>query len=196
MQTLNTLLDALFYKVINPLMLFIRDLLDLLFLDTISFFHIPPSGQVVAVSGATVLFAFFLRWWLKVDAKNKEFREKFAAQKKMRDDIQIVENKKSRDAMYQSADQSIDEDFNTYLAQHYFRYVLVYMLPVFLVMAWLNSSLDEHVLPTVSGQAYLFLLPSKPFGMLGISVTLLFLLSYVLFLILGFQLKKRLQQKS
>jgi len=150
----------------------------------------------VAVSGATVLFAFFLRWWLKVDAKNKEFREKFAAQKKMRDDIQIVENKKSRDAMYQSADQSIDEDFNTYLAQHYFRYVLVYMLPVFLVMAWLNSSLDEHVLPTVSGQAYLFLLPSKPFGMLGISVTLLFLLSYVLFLILGFQLKKRLQQKS
>jgi uncharacterized membrane protein (DUF106 family) len=191
MQTLNTLLDAFFYKVINPLVLFIRDLLDLLFLDTLSFLHIPPSGQVVAVAGATVLFAFFLRWWLKVDEKNKEFQKDFAAQKKMRDDIQIVKNKKSRDAMYQSADQSIDEDFNTYLAQHYFRYVLVYMLPVFLVMAWLNNSLDEHVLPTVSGQAYLLVLPSRPLGMQGFSVTLLFLLSYILFLILGFQFKKK-----
>jgi len=122
---------------------------------------ISQSTQVVVVAVCTVLLAFCLRSLLKVEVREKVFREKFTVQKAERDTIGIIPDLKSRDALYTSADQSIDEDFNTYLAQHYFRYVLIYLLPLFLVMAWLNSSLDEHVLPVVSGQAYLFLLPSK-----------------------------------
>ncbi len=190
MQTLNTLLDTVFYNIVSPAMIGIRNILDLIFLTTLSSLHIPLFGQVLIVSICTVLFAFFLRRILKVDEKNRKFKKQFMAQKEKRDIIKIVEDKKVRDAMLQSADQSIDEDFNTYLAQHYFRYVLVYMLPVFLVMAWLNTSLDKTTLPMAGGQTYLLLLPSKPLGMDGISVTLLFLSSYVLFLIIGFQLKK------
>jgi len=189
MQILNSILDTVFYNIISPLIIFIRNLLDLAILGTLSSLHILPSGQIVIVAVLTVLFAFFLRWILKVDEKNTKFRKQFLAQKEIRDSLKIVADRKARDAMLQSADQSIDEHFNTYLAQHYFRYVLVYMLPVFLVMAWLNSSFNNTVLPMADGQTYLFLLPSKPLGMHGVSVTLLFLSSYVLFLIIGFQIK-------
>ena len=192
----NNILDFLFYGMIQPLFMGIRAILDLVFLDTLSFFSIPHSGQVVVVAICTVLFAFSLRSWLKVDAKEKIFRKKFTAQKAQRNTIGIIRDPKSRDALYTSADQSIDEDFNTYLAQHYFRYVLIYLLPLFLVMAWLNSSLDERVLPVASGQPYLFFLPSQPLGMHGVSVTLLFLLSYIVSLIVGFQLKKRFFRKG
>lgn len=196
MQIVNSILDSIYYGILQPLFLGIRALLDLVFLDSLSALSISQSGQVVIVAICTVLFAFFLRSLLKVEAREKIFRKKFTAQKAERDTIGIIPDPKSRDALYTSADQSIDEDFNTYLAQHYFRYVLIYLLPLFLVMAWLNSSLDERVLPVVSGQAYLFLLPSQPLGMQGVSVTLLFLLTYIISLIIGFQLKKRLVRKG
>ncbi len=192
MQLLNTLLDILFYDCIEPLFLFIRSGLDLVFLKPLSFLHIPPAGQVVIIASLTALLAFGLRKWLHVEEKNEQFRKDFVREKKRRDTIAIVKEKEIRDAMFESADKSIDEDFNTYLAQHYFQYVLVYLLPLFLVMAWLNSNFGATVLPTAEGKAYLFLLASKPMGMQGVSVTLLFLGSYILFLILGFQLKKRI----
>ncbi len=195
MQTVNTILDALYYGMLQPLFLGLKSLLDRIFLDGLSALSVSRSGQVAFVAVCTVLFAFCLRWWLRVDAREKEFRNKFASQKGERDTIALLQDPKSRDALYTSADQSIDEDFNTYLAQHYFRYVLIYLLPLFLVMAWLNSSLDERVLPVVSGKPYLFLLPSQPFGMQGVSVTLLFLVTYILSLAVGFQLKKRLFKK-
>ena len=190
MQLFNTTLDFLFYRIIYPLILFIRNLFDLVILDTLTTLNLPPAWQVIIVAALTALAAFALRKWLKVEEKNKRFKKAFVAERKQRDTIGIIEDKKARDAMYESADQTIDEGFNTYLAQHYFHYVLVYLLPLFLVMAWLNSSLNEDILPTSSGQPYLFLLPSHPMGMDGISVTLLFLLSYILFLIIGFQLFK------
>ncbi len=196
MQTVNDILDIVFYRIFSPLVLFIRDLFDLLFLDSLSALHVSPTGQVVFVAICTVLFAFSLRWWLNVDAKEKVFRKAFTAQKSKRDYIGIVDDKKSRDEMYKSADQTIDEGFNTYLAQHYFRYVSIYLLPLFLVMSWLNHSLDESILTVVSGHAYLFLLPSHPLGMEGVSVTMLYLLVYVVGLIIGFQIKRRFFRKA
>jgi len=196
METVNTILDLVFYKGIQPLILFIKDLLDIVFLRSLTLLSVPYWAQVVFIAICMVLLAFGLRKWLNVERKEKIFRKKFVAQKTKRDTITIIPDKRNRDAMLSSADQSIDEDFNTYLAQHYFRYVLVYLLPIFLVMSWLNNSLDEQILPVVSGQTYLFLLPSHPLGMQGISVTLLFLSSYIFFLIAGFQLKKRFFRKG
>ena len=196
MQIVNTILDAIYYGMLQPLFLGIKAFLDLVFLDSLALLSISKSGQVIVVAVCTVLFAFCLRRLLDVEAREKVFRKKFTAQKAERDTIGIIPDPKSRDALYTSADQSIDEDFNTYLAQHYFRYVLIYLLPLFLVMAWLNSSLNESVLQVVSGQAYLFLLPSHPLGMQGVSVTLLFLSSYIISLVVGFQLKKRFFRKG
>lgn len=196
MQTYHDILDFIFYRGIYPVLLFIRQIFDGIFIGSMSLLSIPYGYQVVIIAICTVCFAFALRKWLDVEAKEKIFRTKFVAQKAKRDDIAIVPDKKDRDAMYTSADQSIDEDFNVYLAQHYFRYVLIYLLPLFLVMAWLNDSLDEQVLITISGHSYLFLTPSHPMGMEGVSVTLLYLLSYVFFLIVGFQVKKRIFSKK
>jgi hypothetical protein len=196
METVNNILDLVFYKGIQPLILFIKDLLDIVFLRSLSLLSVPYWAQVVFIAICLVLLAFGLRKWLNVERKEKIFRKKFVAQKTKRDTITIIPDKRNRDALLSSADQSIDEDFNTYLAQHYFRYVLVYLLPIFLVMSWLNNSLDDRILPVVSGQTYLFLLPSHPLGMQGISVTFLFLSSYIFFLIAGFQLKKQFFRKG
>ena len=196
MQTYNDILDFIFYRAVYPVLLFIRQIFDVVFLGSMSLLSIPYTYQVVIIAIITVCFAFALRKWLNVEVKEKIFRTKFVAQKAKRDNISIIENKKIRDLMYTSADQSIDEDFNVYLAQHYFRYVLIYLLPLFLVMAWLNNSIDERVLTTISGHSYLYLTPSKPFGMEGVSVTLLYLLSYMISLIVGFQIKKRLFPKG
>jgi hypothetical protein len=190
MQMLNNILDGLYYGMLQPLFLGIRDLLDFVFLDSLSLLSVPQSAQVVIVAICTVLLAFLIRKILNVEDNEKVFRHKFAKQKAQRDTIAIIPDPKSRNALYTSADQSIDEDFNTYLAQHYFRYVLIYLLPLFLVLAWLNDSLDEKILTTISGHPYLFLLPSHPLGMEGVSVTLLFLLSYVLSLAVAFQLRR------
>ena len=196
MEILNNLLDGLYYGMLQPLFLGIRDLLDLIFLDSLSALSISCSGQVIVVAICTVCLAFFMRKILRVEAREKVFRKKFEAQKAKRNTIGVIPDLRQRDALYTSADQSIDEDFNTYLAQHYFRYVLIYLLPLFLVMGWLNSSLDERILPVASGQPYLFLLPSQPMGMYGVSVTLLFLASYIVSLIVGFQIKRRLFRKT
>ena len=196
MQIVNSILDAIFYGILQPLFLGAKNLLDFVFLDGLALLSVPQSGQVMVVAVCTVLLAFYVRSVLDVETKDKIFRKKFTAQKAQRDTIGIIPDLKHRDALFTSADQSIDEDFNTYLAQHYFRYVLIYLLPLFLVMAWLNTSLDDRVLPVASGQPYLFLLPSHPFGMLGVSVTLLFLVTYIVALIAGFQLKKRFFRKD
>lgn len=196
MQLINTILDSLYYGIIQPVFLGMGAVLDRIFLETLSFLNVSYAGQVAIVAICTVLFAFGLRSLLKVESKEKIFQKRFLAQKAERDTIGIVSEYKKRDALYTSVDQSIDEEFNTYLAQHYFRYVLIYLLPLFLVMAWLNSSLDEHVLPSISGQVYLFFLPSQPLGMQGVSVTLLFLLVYVISLIVGFQIMKRFRKKQ
>jgi len=196
MQIVNSILDAIYYGILQPLFLGVKNLLDFIFLDGLALLSVPPSGQVMVVAVCTVFFAMCIRSVLDLENKDRVFRKKFTAQKAQRDTISIVPDLQQRDALFTSADQSIDEDFNTYLAQHYFRYVLIYLLPLFLVMAWLNTSLDDRVLPVVSGQPYLFLLPSHPFGMQGVSVTLLFLLSYIAALIAGFQLKKRIFRKD
>lgn len=191
METINDILDAIYFGVVTPLILFVRNLLNRVFLDTLSFLHVPPAIQVMLIACLTALLAFALRRWLKVDEKVQRFRQAFAARHQERDNIALVKDWKHRDLMYNSVDQGLDEDFNTYLAQHYFRYVLIYLLPLFLILAWLNGSLDEQVLPTAGGQPYLLLLPSHPLGMQGISVTLLFLLTYIFCLVIGFWLRKR-----
>ena len=66
--------------------------------------------------------------------KEKLFRTNFISRKAERNNIAITSDKQTRDAMYSSVDQAIDADFNIYLAQHYFRYVLIYILPLFLVI--------------------------------------------------------------
>ncbi len=91
-------------------------------------------------------------------------------------------------------DDELNDDFNTYLANHYARYVTVYLLPVFLVLAWLNTVFSDSVLQKVVGIPYAIPVPKNHFLIQGLSVTAVFLLSYLLSLMAGFFLKRKLKR--
>jgi hypothetical protein len=93
-------------------------------------------------------------------------------------------------------DDELNDDFNTYIAQHYGRYVLVYLLPILLMLAWLNSIFDEQALQELVGMPYVLPAPQNSFGVEGLSVTFIFLATYIVSLVIGFRIKKMLRSSA
>ncbi len=191
MDGLNRILDWLFYDCIAPVFKLLGELLSLIFIQPLVFLHVPLWLHIVLLAVLTALFSFSLRRLLKVDEKVRRFNALFAEKRRRQQDLQLIENKYSRDAMYRVTDDELNSDFNTYLAHHYARYVTVYMLPIFLVLAWLNSVFSESMLMTRLGHAFVLTVPANRFGVSGLSVTSIFLLTYVLCLVIGFQILRR-----
>jgi hypothetical protein len=130
-----------------------------------------------------------------VDQKVRRFNELFAEKRRRQQDLQMIPEKYSREALYRITDEELNSDFNTYLAHHYARYVTVYMLPIFLVLAWLNSVFDTALLTSRYGSIYIVPFPANGLGVAGFSVTSLYLLTYVVCLIVGFQILRRRRRR-
>ena len=178
MDSLNDILDKLYYDGIVPLFQMFGRLLSLIFIDPLVYLHVPVGVHVILLAVLTACFSLFLRHLLKVEEKVRYFNELFAEKRRRQQDLQLITDKYSRQALYRVTDDELNDDFNTYLAHHYARYVTVYMLPVFLVLAWLN---------TVFTETFLFKVPENSYGFSGLSVTFVFLVTYVVSLIVGFQ---------
>jgi len=69
----------------------------------------------------------------------------------------------------------------------------VYLLPVFLTLAWLNTVFTTSVLVARNGIPYVVSVPENRFGVQGLSVTAIFLLAYIFGLIAGFYMKKKIK---
>lgn len=191
MESLNRILDWLYYDCIAPLFQLLGRLLSLVFIEPLVYLHVPVWLHVVIIAVLTACFSFFLRRLLKVEEKVKRFNALFAEKRRRQQDLQLISDKYSREALYRVTDDDLNSDFNTYLAHHYARYVTVYMLPLFLVMAWLNSVFSEAMLTARFGHLFVLNVPANSFGISGLSVTFIFLLTYVLCLIIGFQVLRR-----
>ncbi len=191
METLNRLLDLIFYGLLEPLFSTLAQGLSLVLLRPMEILNLSMAAQVIIIAILTALLSFTLRYLLRVDSQEKIFRNEFVSKRKQQDDIKYVSDWKSRDALYRTMDQDLDEDFNTYLAQRFFRYVTTYMLPIFLVLAWLNTFFSDTILNERFGSHYI--LPLKISGIDGLTVTGVFLIAYVVALIAGFQIKKYLR---
>ena len=187
MERLNYILDRLYYDGIAPLFQMLGHLLSLIFIDPLVYLHVPMGLHVVLLAVLTACFSFFLRYLLKVEEKVHHFNALFAEKRRRQQDLQLISDKYSREALYRVTDDELNSDFNTYLALHYARYVTVYMLPLFLVLAWLNTVFTETMLLNLLGRPFLFKVPENSYGISGLSVTFVFLLTYVLSLIVGFQ---------
>lgn len=189
MDVINSILDWLYFDCIAPLFGLLGRLLSLMLIQPLSLLNTPVWIQIVFIAVLTACFSFFLRYKLGVEEKVRHFNALFAEKRRRQQDLQIISDKYSREALYRVTDDELNSDFNTYLAHHYARYVTVYMLPVFLVLSWLNTVFSEKILEQLSGTMYVLPVPANDFGVLGLSVTGVFLLTYILCLILGFRLK-------
>jgi len=185
MDYLIRLLDQLYENWLIPLFTTLAEGLTLVFLTPLSWLHVPAWGQVFLVGVMTGCFSLWLRHLLRVEEKVRRFQELFAEKRRRQQDLQLIADKYSRAALYELTDEELNDDFNTYLAHHYARYVTIYMLPIFLVLAWLSRVFGAG---TENSAPVLLPLPGLPFGMEGLNMTALFLLAYLLTLVVGFRM--------
>jgi uncharacterized membrane protein (DUF106 family) len=182
-QKLTFILDWLFDSLIRPLFTLIGSGLELIFLKPLELFHVPIFYQIVLAAMATALLSRFIRGCLKVEDKEQLFKEKFSAQRLQQKNIDLLEDWKMRDSLYRHTDKEIDEDFNTYLAQRFSRYMQVYMIPLFLSLYWMNTVFSVDELTSRLGSPYLIDLTERGWTMQGANVSVVFLVAYVISLI-------------
>jgi Ca2+/Na+ antiporter len=190
------ILDWLYYGCIGPAFEMLANLLSLVFILPLTYLSVPVWLHVMLISVLTCCLSFFLRWLLNVEEKVNHFNALFTEKRRRQQNLQMISDKYSRQALYKVTDDELNDDFNTYLALHYARYVTVYLLPLFLTLAWINSVFSESMLLNLLGSRFVVNLPDNILGLTGMSVTFIFLLTYILCLIIGFQIKRLYRNKS
>lgn len=190
-EWINSYLDKLYFGVVEPLFLFISEILNLIFIKPFTVLHLPLWLHISFLAVITACLSFYLRKVFKVEEKLSEFNEIFTEKQRRQQDLQLIPEKYSRQALYKVTDDELNEDYNTYLAHHYVRYVLIYLLPILLIMAWLNSVFSEEFLIQHQGTPYILTVPANRYGIEGVTLTVVFLLAYIFSLIIGFRLRRK-----
>jgi len=193
METLNRLLDWLYFGVVTPLFHGIGWMLSLVFIRPLVWLHTPIWLHVALLGTLTAVFSLQIRRLLGVEEKVAKFNAMFAEKRRRQQNLQFIPDKYSREALYHVTDDELNHDFNTYLANHYARYVTVYLLPVFLTLAWLNTIFSASFLRHAVGIPYAIGLPENRFDIQGLTVTAVFLLAYIVSLMVGFFVKCKLR---
>ena len=178
----SSLLDILFYGAIVPLFSLIGSLMELMILSPMQLMHLPPALQVALVALLTASASLFLRKLVKAEEKDRMFREKFIAKKKQQEELHRISDWKSREKFAKAMDDDIDEEFNTYLAGKFARYGIAYLLPIFLVLYWLDVTTSYTTVIDLPGNLQ---------NITGIPVMVVFLATYCLCLVGYFTLRKR-----
>jgi len=177
----SSLLDTIFYSVISPLGNMLGYILTLALLRPMQLLQLPPALQVACIAVLTAMVSLVLRKLLKTEEKEQEFRVRFLAQKKEQEELHRISDWKSREKLAKVMDDDIDEDFNSYLAGRFARYGITYLLPMFLVLYWLQSS---------TGYTIVLHLPGNPLGLTSIPLLVVFLVCYGATLFVSFRLRK------
>lgn len=160
---ISNLLDWLFAVGISPLYHLICQGLAYITLKPLALLHTPLPLQVLLMG---ILFGFLsrrLRHLLRVHEYENRFQKSFAAKKENQQHLDAIEDWKLRQELYKYSDSELDDDYNTYLAHRFAQHGVVYLLPIFFAMAWL-----EQVLPTAAPLFHLGIAdlgradPSKP----------------------------------
>lgn len=192
MAGFNIFLDKIYYGTIVPFFLLGGRVLYFIFIQPMVYLHFPVWLQVCVLAFLVTCCSFALRHLLRVDEKTRRFNEQFSKRREQQQELQLISDKYSRDALYRVTDEELNEQYNYFLAHHYARYVIIYMLPIFLTLAWLNQVYSTAVL----GNTFVITIPVNDFGVQGLSVTFLFLFTYVTSLVIGFWLKKKWRHRS
>ncbi len=191
-ENIRHLLDIIYARLICQFFDLLSRGLDLVIIKPLDLLHFPPVLQVFIIGNLTALLSWKLRSLLKIEEKTDEFRNIFQ-EKRERERLlaATVDEKYARQALLRAHDEDIDEDYNAYLAEHFARYGLAYLMPIFLAMLWIGNIFSPEILSAKTGSVYLFELPDNTMGIKGISVPLVFLSGYLATLIPLFKLSRR-----
>ncbi len=183
-ETFLKFLDLIFYELISPFFHFIWQALDFVILGPLRFVNAPPVVQIALVAMFTAIFCFFLRYLFQVEKKERTFQKTFLKQKAQRDELHHINDWKMREQLAKTMDNEIDEKFNIYLADRFVRYGLVYLLPMFLTLFWVETSIGT--------QAVLFL-PKIFESPISLPSPVIFLASYLITFVVLFKKRSRRQ---
>ena len=183
LKTISNVLDVLYFEIISPAFVFVAHGLDILLIQPMQFLHFPPVLQVMFIALLSAMLSMAIRHLLHVEEKEAVFKANFTKKKDAQDDLKLISDWKSRETFAKTIDDDIDQDFNSYLAERFARHGLVYLLPIFLSLFWLENALESS--------GILFSLPENSFGVQGIYPQFIFLLTYCLGLFMFFRLRKK-----
>ncbi|MBM9613558.1 hypothetical protein JWJ90_04575 [Desulfobulbus rhabdoformis] len=190
MDQLTELLDVIYLNYLTPLFVGTGYVLEFLLITPFLSMHLPPLAHVILLAGVLAMFSFSLRRLLRVEQKVRQFNTDFAAKREKQQNLQLISDKQSRSALYRVTDEELNDEYNRFLAGHYARYVSIYLLPLFLILAWLNTIFTPTFLERYHGSPYLWPLPIQSMGVGGLNLTFCFLVAYIGWLIIGFQGKR------
>lgn len=181
-KTILRMLDFLYFEVISPAFVFVAKGLDMLLIQPLQFLHVPPVLQVMFIAMLSGMLSIAIRRLLRVEQKEAAFKATFTEKKAAQENLRLISDWKSRETYAKTIDNDIDCDFNSYLAERFARHGMVYLLPIFLSLFWLENVLESS--------GVLYLLPENRLGVEGIYPQFVFLLTYCLVLVTFFRLRK------
>jgi len=182
-----SLLDTLFYSLISPAAVKLGNVMELLLLEPLELLHVPPILQIGAIGVLTAALSLVLRKLLKSAEKDEEFRTRFSAKKAQQEELHRLGNWQVEEKLRKTIDDDIDEDFNTYLAGRFARYGIAYLLPIFMVLYWLQAVTDYEAVAVF---------PSAGSGESVMPVMVVYLVFYGVALALGFRKIKQKKQQT
>ncbi len=183
--------DWILARVIIPFFSFCSNLLNLFLIKPFDIIGCPLAIKVASAAIFTALVSILIRKMLKVDEKELAFQRAFLERKKAQEYIEKIDDWKKQKVLYDASDEDLDERFNEYMAQRFARYGLTYLLPVFLMLFWLDHLPEVISLKEKMEGVFVILFPRKIMGVPGISLPLLFLLVYCLSLLIYFKFRKK-----
>ncbi len=178
-QMVQTLLDAIYYHVVGPLFGISAKGLEFFILKPLQLLGLPPFIQVAVIALLTGILSVFIKKALRVDEKEQAFIREFEKKKAEQENFKLLEDWKSRKLLYETSDGELDEMYNTYLSRRFAWFGMVYLLPVFLCLYWLDSNFSAEMLIDLHGSPYLLPLPPNFLGIPGLSTPLVFFVFYL-----------------
>lgn len=187
-NTVSATCDWLVAHGIAPLFSLLGRGFKLLLLTPLAAGHFPPWGQVMIIAMLAGLLSCLLRRLLRVEERETAFREEFTGRKAEQGYLSGLPDWKTREVLIRASDEELDEHFNTYLAQRFAHYGMVYLLPLFFTLSWLSSVFPDDLLAARNGGPYLIMLPANGLGIQGLSLSTVFLAGYLATLLIAFSI--------
>ncbi len=187
LSNISSVLDFLYFELISPGFVFVAKGLDMLFIQPLQFLQIPPVLQIMFIAFLTGMLSMAIRRLVHVEEKEAAFKKTFTQKKDAQDDLKLISDWKSRETFAKTIDNDIDNDFNSYLAERFARHGMVYLLPIFLSLFWLEN---------VLGSTILYSLPENRFAIRGIYPQFVFLLTYCLVLVIFFRMRRNKRKSA
>ena len=190
LQTLLDTLNWLWLNVVAASAMPLGEGLYGLTIAPLSRIGVPPFFQILFIGFLAAGISFGLKKWLKIEEKEALFQSRISKKQEIQKYLPALKDWKLKKVLLEATDEDIDEIYNTYIAYKFSWFGMVYLLPIFLTLFWLDW------LPDFSGPRFLVEFPENSLGIPGLSVPATFFLGYLPGLMVLHRMKRRRQRAA